>query len=554
MSEATALAEEYWDYHVSTAQLSNIDRGDVEQIAHWDDFSAAGLAARQQRLRDFREQAEARPADSDEDTSTLAAIAFHAGTSAVSLPWFRDRELVSAPIGLVAILPVFVPRYALTTREHGEGYVAKLTAFGPFVDGWVDGLREGVADGRVATARCVQGSIEGFEAQLARDVADDELATQSPPTDLAPAEAAAWREDVQRAISDHVRPALGRLVAVLRDEILPASRGDDEPGLCHLPGGEGGYAALLWAETSTGHRPDEVHQTGLDQLAALEDEYRSIAGPVLGLDEPRAMLARLRDDVSLRYTSDAELVHDAEVVLARAEAAAPAWFARLPRAGCHAEAVKQGAIAFYTTPSPDGRRGGTFFFNTSDPAAWGRFQLESTTFHETIPGHHLQLALAQELDVPDVRRELWVNAYGEGWGLYAERLADEMGLYGSELDRVGMLEADSLRASRLVVDTGLHAMGWTRQQAVDFLYDHTALSRVTAEAEIDRYIASPGQATGYMIGRLEIVRLRRGAEARLGERFDIRQFHDVVLGGGMLPLSALADRVERWVARRAAMA
>jgi uncharacterized protein (DUF885 family) len=551
MSEATALADEYWDYYCSTWHLWNTERGDVEQIARWDDLSPAGLAERQRHLQDVRTRAEALPAGSEEDASTLSAVAFSAGTSAASLPWYRDRELVSAPIGFVAFLPVFVPRYALTTRQHGDGYLAKLAGVGPFVDGWIDGLREGLAEGRVATARGVRGSIEEFEAQLALDVAEDALATQTPPTELSPTEAAAWQEEVRRAITDHVRPALGRLVGVLRDEVLPATRSDDEPGLCHLPGGEAGYAALLWSGTSTGHTPDEVHRVGLEQLTALEDEYRSVAGPVLGVDEPRAMLERLRDDPSLRYTSDAELVRGAEAVLARAAAEAPRWFTRLPRADCTAVAVKQGAIAFYTTPSPDGRRGGTFFFNTSDPGAWGRFQLESTTFHETIPGHHLQLALAQELDVHPVRRELWVNAYGEGWGLYAERLADEMGLYGTELDRVGMLEADSLRASRLVVDTGLHAMGWTRQRAVDFLYDHTAVSRQTVEAEIDRYIASPGQAAGYMIGRLEIVRLRREAEARLGEHFDIRRFHDAVLGGGMLPLDALADRIERWATRMA---
>jgi uncharacterized protein (DUF885 family) len=472
--------------------------------------------------------------------------------TAVDLPWYRDRELVSAPIGLVANLPVYVPRYALTTREHGDGYVAKLTGFGSFVDGWIDGLREGVAEGRVPTARGVRGSIEGFEDQMTGAVADDALATQAPPTELGPADAAGWHEEVERAIADHVRPALGRLVDVLRDQVLPSSRPDEEAGLCHLPGGDGAYAALLWAGTSTGYSPEQVHQIGLEQLAALDAEYRAVAGPVLGLDEPRDMLERLRNDPSLRFTSDTDLIRDAEAVLARAAKEAPRWFTRLPRAGCTAVAVKQGAIAFYTTPSPDGKRGGTFFFNTSDPAAWGRFQLESTTFHETIPGHHLQLALAQELDVHPVRGELWVNAYGEGWALYAERLAEEMGLYGSDIDRIGMLEADSLRASRLVVDTGLHAMRWTRQQAVDFLYDHTAVSRHTVEAEIDRYIASPGQAAGYMIGRLEIVRLRRAAEARLGERFDVRRFHDAVLGTGMLPLDALAARIEGWTTQMAA--
>ena len=462
MSDATALADEYWDHYRSTFQLWNAFRGDLEQIEHWDDLSAAGLADEEQRLRDFRQRAEALPADSEDDAATLGAVAFSAGSTAVSLPWTRDRDMVSAPTGFAAFLPVFVPRYPLATKEHGEGYVAKLNGFGSFVDGWVDGLREGVGAGRVATARGIRGSIEEYEAMLARDVADDPLAAQPPPTELSPAEVDGWRSAVQAAIADAVRPGLARLCAVLRDEVLPAGRPDEEAGLCHLPGGEASYAAMLWASTSTAHTPGEVFDVGMEQLAQLDDEYRSVAAPVLGLDDPKDMLDRLRDDPTLRYTSDVELVRDAEAVLARADAAAPSWFTRLPRARCHAQAVGQGALAYYATPSVDGQRGGTFFFNTSDPGAWGRFQLESTTFHEGIPGHHLQLALGLELDVHPVRQELIVTSYVEGWGLYAERLADEMGLYSSPMDRIGMLEADSLRAGRLVVDTGLHAMGWTR--------------------------------------------------------------------------------------------
>jgi uncharacterized protein (DUF885 family) len=546
MSDVTALADEYWDCYRGISQLWNTYRGDLEEITRWDDLSAAGQASDQERMRDLARRAEALLPASEDEAATLAAVAFSAGSTAVALPWLRDRELVSAPTGFVSFLPVFVPRYALRTREHGDGYVAKLRAFPAFVDGWIDGLREGLAEGRVATARGVRGTIEGFETVLASDVADDALAGQPPPEELSDADVDAWRQAVLDTITTAVRPGLARLCDMLRDEVLPAGRTDDEPGLCHLPGGEDGYAAMLWASTSTDHTPEAVHRTGLAQLAELDDEYRAVGGPVLGEDDPKSMLARLRDDQSLRYTSDAELVRDAEAILARAEAAAGRWFGRLPSATCTAVAVSQGASAYYATPSPDGGRGGTFFFNTSDPGAWGRFQLESTTFHESIPGHHLQLALALELDLHPVRRELFVNAYAEGWGLYAERLADEMGLYSSPLHRIGMLDGDSLRAARLVVDTGLHAMGWTRQQAVDFLFENTAISRPTVEAEIDRYIASPGQATGYMIGRLELVRLRREAERRLGHRFDVREFHDTVLGGGMLPLGALADRIEAW--------
>jgi uncharacterized protein (DUF885 family) len=294
-----------------------------------------------------------------------------------------------------------------------------------------------------------------------------------------------------------------------------------------------------------------VHELGREHLARLDDEYRTLGATALGIDDPAQLRERLRSDASLRYSTADEIVADAMATLTRAEAEAPQWFTRLPRAGCAAVAVDAGAMAYYTAPSPDGRRGGTFFFKTADPRTWTRFQLEVTTFHEAIPGHHLQLALAQELDLHPILGELEVTSYSEGWGLYAERLADEMSLYSSPLQRIGMLTLDSLRAARLVVDTGLHALGWTRDEAIAYLVDHTAQDRQNAEAEVDRYIGDPGQATSYMIGRLEIQRLRRDAELRLGDRFSVCDFHEVVLGNGMTPLPELARSVENWINRKA---
>jgi uncharacterized protein (DUF885 family) len=195
----------------------------------------------------------------------------------------------------------------------------------------------------------------------------------------------------------------------------------------------------------------------------------------------------------------------------------------------------------------DGSKPGRFFFNTADPSMWGTFQLEATTDHEGIPGHHLQLAIAQE--DPRLHRLLgdyYIAAYNEGWGLYTERLADEMGLYSSELDRVGMLAADSMRACRLVVDTGLHALGWGRQQAIDYMLEHSPMTKVQVEGEIDRYIGTPGQALGYMMGRLEIDRIRSETQDRLGSRFDIKEFHDTVLSTGSVPIATLQRVVNDW--------
>jgi uncharacterized protein (DUF885 family) len=216
----------------------------------------------------------------------------------------------------------------------------------------------------------------------------------------------------------------------------------------------------------------------------------------------------------------------------------------LPKAPCRVQATTTGAKAFYFPPATDGSRGGSFFVNVVDPVAWGTFELESLAFHEGIPGHHLQLAISSELDeLPDFRKHVHNSAYAEGWGLYTERLADEMGLYSGAVDRMGIFAADSLRACRLVVDTGLHALGWTRQQAVDYMVANSPSTAALCQREVDRYILSPGQATSYMIGRLEIQRMRREAEQRQGDGFDIRRFHTAVLENGSLPLGVLDEVV-----------
>jgi uncharacterized protein (DUF885 family) len=227
------------------------------------------------------------------------------------------------------------------------------------------------------------------------------------------------------------------------------------------------------------------------------------------------------------------------------------WFGRLPVADCLVAETPSGAQAFYFPAAEDGTRPGMFFMNTADPSSWGTFEVEATAFHEGIPGHHLQLAIAQELgdSVPAFRRHGHIVAYGEGWALYTERLVDEMGLYGSQLDRMGMLSADSMRAGRLVVDTGVHGLGWSRQRAIDYLAENSPMTLHSITEEIDRYIASmPGQALSYMIGRLEIQRIRAAAEKELGDRFDIKAFHDAVLTSGGVPLETLDRLVSEWVA------
>ena len=249
-----ACADEYWEYFRGSAQLWNIDRGDVDQIEHWEDMSPEGVANRIERLASFASRADAliTPGIGDRDRSLLASIDFSARATAVTLPFERDLAMVAGPFNFVTFVSVLIPGYTLVTREHGLGYIAKLRSMPSFVDGWIDGLRDGARVGRIATARGVAAAVDAIDRLLRSQLADDPLASQEPPSELSTAAVTAWRADVVAAIRDAARPALAWLRAVLHDELLPLARTDQQPGICHLPGGEEGYAGLLWASTSTG--------------------------------------------------------------------------------------------------------------------------------------------------------------------------------------------------------------------------------------------------------------------------------------------------------------
>jgi uncharacterized protein (DUF885 family) len=300
---------------------------------------------------------------------------------------------------------------------------------------------------------------------------------------------------------------------------------------------------------------DELHALGRQIVEEVRDEILEVGFRLWQTSDLSAIFDHLTNDLTLRYTSGEEMLEHARRLVATAEAEASSWFGIVPAEACTVEPVPPAeeagmAAAYYMPGALDGSRKGTYFLNTSKPEERYRYAADVIAFHEAVPGHHFQLTIALESqDLSPARRVLFDTACAEGWGLYSERLADEMGLYTDDLARMGLFAADSWRASRLVVDTGLHALGWTRQDAVDWLVAHTPMPRMEIETEVDRYISYPGQALAYMVGRREIDRLRAEAASTLGERFDLRTFHDVVLRAGSLPLPALASTVERWVER-----
>jgi uncharacterized protein (DUF885 family) len=355
------------------------------------------------------------------------------------------------------------------------------------------------------------------------------------------------------AVEDHIYGGLRRLRAYLADEYEPHAR--PEPGLSTTPGGDDAYRLAIRMQTTVDTTAEEVHAFGLADLETIEAEKDEIARR-LGHADRHAHRQALADDPA-NHTDDPDaLVRLAQDQTDRAYAVAPQYFGRLPSANCYVKPVEayreqEAPPAFYMPPSMDGSRQGQYYINTYQPQQRQLHRIASITFHEATPGHHFQIGIEMELQGMPAFRILGARmagvAYSEGWGLYCERLADEMGLYLSDEERLGMLEAQSFRAARLVVDSGLHAMGWTREQAIQFMHERGSLPPVDAEIEVDRYTVWPGQALAYKLGQREIERARAEVTEQMGDRFDLRSFHDEVLGHGSLPLATLRREIGGWV-------
>jgi uncharacterized protein (DUF885 family) len=543
-SEIETLADEYWAHHLETNPTEAHLIGDYAGAARFESATRAEEDREITALRDFAQRAEAIDEGGlDVQQRITRAVLASDATARADVIGSRLKELAADPIfGEQVSMPILMGMLALPDADVADALVEKFRGLGRYYRELAERQREGIANGRLPAAFAVKDTVAQLDGLLSTPVADDPLLTTTRPPDGLDVDG--WKASLRAVIESEVRPGMEVYRDVLRDEVLAAARPDDKCGLSWLPDGEEAYAATLRYFTTTDKSAQEIHDIGLAQIAKLADEYRSLGPEVVGSDDLDEIFEAMRTDPKLHFESGEQLIEASEVAMERAWAAMPAWFEVLPQAPCGVQATRTGAKAFYFPPASDGSRGGTFFVNVENPSSWGTFELESMAFHEGIPGHHLQIAIASELqDVPEFRKHIHNAAYAEGWGLYTERLSDEMGLYSSAVDRMGMFSADSMRACRLVVDTGLHALGWSRQQAIDFMVDNSPLKESMCRPEIDRYIVSPGQATSYMVGRLEIQRMRAEAEQRQGADFQVKKFHSAVLDSGSLPLGVLDDVV-----------
>ena len=548
--ELRALADEYSEYSLRTEPTFAHMLGDYRYMDQFEDASReaenADIAARRtfaQRARDIDESEL-----SSSDMTTLETLIYEAESSA-SVSEMRQAEFGIDPIFGPHLTPQLVfPQMTVETPEHAEKMLDKYVAFARHIDQSSERLQEGLANGRVNAEFAVTRTVETLDAMLEQSVEESPYLAIQLPDSFSDEERDEWSQQAAAIVTDTVNPALERYRSVVRDEVGPVARANEEAGLFALSDGDLVYSRLVDKYTTLSMQADEIHHIGLEQIDKLAREYVEIAGPVVGTTSLEEIFAALRDDPSLHHTTGEGVVAASEAAFDKAKSEMGNWFGRLPQSDCFVQETKGGAVAYYFPPAEDGSREGTFFMNTADPTSWGTFEIEATAFHEGIPGHHLQIAIAQELGdaIPAFQRHAFISAYGEGWGLYTERLADEMGLYGSELDRIGMLKADSMRACRLVVDTGMHALGWSRQRGIDYMAANSPMTMHAIVEEIDRYLSTPGQAVSYMIGRLEIQRMRADAETLMGDRFDIKGFHDAVLGSGLVTLPTLDRIVREW--------
>ncbi|RJO69230.1 DUF885 domain-containing protein [Nocardia panacis] len=550
--QLTDLSDRYWDGVLAATPSQATLLGDHRFDDRLEDFSTEAQQRQLDERRALRAEVEAvDPAGlTAADRVTRGLLLSELSTAVEQLEW-RWVELASDQMdGVHADQLMVIAQTSAPEPAHAAALVRRYRGFGAMLDQAAQRFRDGLAAGRTPPRITIERSLHQVDGYLATDLGSDLFANIAGPVGWDGE--AAWRAELTEVARESIRPAFQRYRDALANDLLPAARPDDKPGLCHLGAdGEDIYRRELRRHTTL---PDlgaqEIHQLGLSELEALREEWAVVGKRLFGVTDTAEIFAKLRSDPALRYTGGAEMMQASRAALDKANAEMGNWFGRLPKQSCDILPVPDflaadAPPAYYFPPASDGSRSGAFFVSMHEPEGKYRYNSAAMAYHEAVPGHHLQLTIANELTgVPRFQRQSFANtAFVEGWALYTERLADEMGLYADDLDLMGMLAADSWRSCRLVVDTGLHAEGWTRKQAIDFIVANVPLGVTELTTEVDRYIGMPGQAVSYKVGQLEIRRLRAQTEARLGAAFDIKVFHDTVVGSGSVSLPVLRELV-----------
>ncbi|WP_395116945.1 DUF885 domain-containing protein [Rhodanobacter sp. FW102-FHT14D06] len=550
-----ALLAEQWEYTLKNSPEFATILGDLRYNDHWSDVSLAHMRADHQATQDFLKRFEAIDTSGfpDSDKLNQQLMVRQLKDSLRSY----DLKLYEMPLdqmsGVHIALAGFVSSIPFNSTREYDDYLARLKAVPKLFDQVTAVARQGMADKMMPPKYLLEKVVKQI-ASIEQPAGMDSVFAEPLkhfPKSVSAADQKRLHDAIVAAIDHDVRPAYAKLGKFVADDYAPHGR--SQPGVWDLPNGEAIYRFQVEQMTTTRETPQQIHEIGLAEVNRIEGEMTKIAH-AQGFKDLASFRASLKTNPKTHATSREDILNRYRGYIAGMEPELPKLFGRLPKTEVVVKPVekfreKEAAAAEYHQGTPDGSRPGQIFVNTGDFANRSVLTIESTAYHEGIPGHHLQISIAQSLPkLPPFRQQAGYTAYVEGWALYAEQLGKEVGFYKDPLSDYGRLSDELLRADRLVLDTGVHYKHWTRQQMVDFFHAHSSEDEPDVQAETDRYITWPGQALAYKTGELKILALRARAKQALGDQFDIRAFHDEILGGGALPLDVLEDRVNDWIA------
>jgi prolyl oligopeptidase len=553
--EFHALLDEAWEWHLAENPMDASRAGDRRYNTEWRDGSLAAIERRHQQSREFLRRVYAIDKTALSETDQLNYELFRRETQQrVDVHQFKGYLMPFSQRGGVQNLDSQADYLRFETVRDFEDWLARLDNIDTVIDQTIEVADRGIEQGLVLPRVLMERIPDQIAVQVVEDPEKSPFyrTFETMPDAIAAKDQERLRAAALETIEDTVVPAYRKLARYFDKTYLPATR--DSIGLSSLPNGSAWYEFLARRFTTTVMTPDEIHRIGLEEVRRIRGEMQQIIDELDFEGDFRDFLKFLRTDPQFYYDDPDDLYEAYLATCKRIDPELVKLFGTLPRMPYGVKPIPDAiapdtTTAYYSPPAADGRRAGIYWVNLYRPEVRPKYEIEVLSVHEAMPGHHLQIAIQQELDdMPNFRRYSGFTAFVEGWGLYSESLGHDLGLYKDPYSRFGALTYDMWRAVRLVVDTGIHYKGWTRQQAIDFFTDNAAKTEHDIVNEIDRYIVMPGQALAYKIGQLKILSLRTSAEAALGDDFDVRAFHDTLLGAGALPLDILQQRMDAWVA------
>ncbi|HTG29627.1 MAG TPA: DUF885 family protein [Methylomirabilota bacterium] len=555
--ELKQLIADEWDYEMRESPESATVLGDYRYNDRWSDNSLAHIQQQKEANGKWLERFNAIDTSGFPEQEKLnQSLMLRNLKETLDGMELKTYEMpINQFFGAHLQLAQFVALVPLDSTKHFEDYLSRLHKIPQLVDELIEILRQGEKDKLMPPRFLLEKTVT--QCKSIADPEGEANAFGQPATKIPdavpPADRKRLHDAIVTAVNTEVRPAYNKLASFLATDYAP--KGRTEPGVWTLPNGDALYRFAVRQSTTINMDPEAIHQLGLKEVGRIEAEQLSIANK-LGFADLRTFRASLKTNPNLKPTSPDQLVETYKRYISQMEPELPKLFGLLPKTRLEIRPTqafreKEAAGADYQQGTPDGSRPGVVYVNTSDYQNRTLTSVESTAYHEGVPGHHMQISIAQTLpELPTFRQQAAYTAYVEGWALYAERLGKDIGFYKEPYSYYGHLSEEMLRAVRLVLDTGVHYKHWTRQQMIDFFHEHTSDDEPDIQAETDRYIAVPGQALAYKLGQLEILKLRETAKSELGTRYDIRAFHDEILNGGALPLDVLDARVTAWIAEQ----